>query len=81
MIRIAMTHRILEDGLSPMEALAFVLREDLRCTRTEAAETMGRMSGRSVTASAVGKYVTLAKAKLGTASQEKTASDDGAADR
>jgi len=81
MVRVAMTHRILEDGMSPMEALAYVLREDFQCSRPKAAEVMSRMARREITANAVGKYVTLAKAKLEIAKQGQTTSDDGAADR
>lgn len=81
MIRVAMTHRILEDGLSPMEALAYVLREDLHCSRPRAAEIMSSMAGKHITANAVGKYVTLAKAKFEEAGRGQTSSDDGAADR
>ena len=80
MVRVAMTHRILEDGLSPMEALAYVLRQDLQCSRPRAAEVMSRMAGRNITANAVGKYVTTAKAKLETANRGQTESDDGSAD-
>lgn len=73
MIRVAMTHRILEDGLSPMEALAFVLKEDMGCSTAKAADIMSRMSGRRVTTSAVGSYMTKARTKV---AEKETPEDD-----
>lgn len=64
MIRIAMTHRILEDGMSPMEALAFALREDMECSGPKTAEIMSRMTGRNVSTSAVRTYLTKARDKI-----------------
>ena len=75
MIRVAMTHRILEDGLSPMEALAFALKQDCGCSTPKAAEIMSRMAGRTVSTSAVRSYMTKARDKI--AEKEETPEDDG----
>lgn len=64
-IRVAMTHRILDDGLSPMEALAFVLREDLNCSIPKASDIMSDMTGKRVTTSAVRTYLNKARMKIG----------------
>lgn len=73
MIRVAMTHRILEDGLSPMEALAFALKQDCGCSTPKAAEIMSRMAGRNVTTSAVRSYMTKARDKV---AEKETPEDD-----
>ncbi len=74
LIRVAMTHRILEDGLSPMEALAFVLKQDMHCSTAKASDIMSRMSGRRVTTSAVGSYMSKAREKI---AEKETPEDDG----
>ena len=77
-IRILMTRRILEDGLSPMEALAFVIKETGAGT-SEIAEIMSRMCGYDVTAKAVTVYITHARRKL--AENEMIAARDAPEER
>lgn len=62
-VRVLMTHKILEDGLSPMEALAYVLR-GCGANLSETAEIMSKMCKRNVTSKTVTSYVTRAKRKL-----------------
>ena len=62
-IRILMTQRILEDALSPMEALAYAIRETGAGT-SEIAEIMSRMCGKEITTKAVTVYIARARQKL-----------------
>ena len=64
MIRVTTTHRIFEDDLPPMEALAYALREDLGCSYPGMEDIMSSMTGRRVTGYAVKKYLTAARMKL-----------------
>ncbi len=68
-VRVAMTHRMFDDDLSPMQALAVVLRDDVGKKSAETAEIMSRMTGREVTTSAVTKYLATGRAKLREAGQ------------
>ncbi len=69
-VRVLMTHKILEDGLSPMEALAYVLRE-CGASNMEAAEVMSKMCKREITNRAATVYAVRARKKLA----EKAAMD------
>ena len=62
-IRIDMTHKILDDGLSPMEALAYVVRRRTS-SNADAANSMICKTGRRISVQAVAKYLTLARDKL-----------------
>lgn len=69
-VRIAMTHLILDSGLSPMEALAMALTDsggDVPST----AEIMTRMTGREVTSNAVRAYLAKARRKVGVPDQRR----------
>ena len=72
MIRVTTTHRIFEDGLPPMEALAYALREDLGCSYPGMEDIMSSMTGRRVTGYAVKKYLTAAEAELEEKHQDRT---------
>ena len=62
-VRVLMTHRILDDGLSSMEALAYAIRETGADT-SETAEIMSKMCGRDITVKAVTVYIARARQKL-----------------
>lgn len=69
-VRIAMTHLILDSGLSPMEALAMALTDSGEDVPSTAA-SMTRMAGREVAPNAVRAYIAKARRKVGVPDQRR----------
>ncbi len=69
-VRIAMTHLILESGLSPMQALALALSDSGEDVLSSA-EIMTKMAGREVTPNAVWTYIAKARRKIGVPDQRR----------
>ncbi len=63
-VRIAMTHGILDKGLSPMQALAMAIMER-GADVDETAELMTEMTGKTVSVGVVASYITKARRKQG----------------
>ena len=63
-VRIAMTHGILDKGLSPMQALAIAIMER-GADVDETAELMTEMAGKTIPVKVVATYITKARRKQG----------------
>lgn len=69
-VRIAMTHLILDSGLSPMEALAMALTDSGEDVPSMSA-SMSRMARREVTPTTAMAYLAKARRKIGVPDQRR----------